>query len=53
MFNYIAKKTGYKAHEFTNRKMLMKFIQLGYSVEVYKNGKKIYTMCPIDKSGNK
>lgn len=50
MFTYIAKKAGYKTQEFTNRRMALNFIQRGYTVEVFKDGKKIYLMKPIDKN---
>ena len=50
MFTYTAKKQGHKSISFINRKMAMGFIQRGYTVEVYKDGKKIYLMKPIDKS---
>jgi hypothetical protein len=49
MFTYTAKKEG-KSFSFVNRKMALSFIQRGYTVEVYKDGKKIYLMKPIDKS---
>ena len=50
MFNYIAKKEGFKPVSFINRSMALSFINRGYIVEVYKNGKKIYVMCPVDKN---
>lgn len=49
MFTYTAKKEG-KNISFINRKMALGFIQRGYTVEVYKDGKKIYLMKPIDKT---
>jgi len=49
MFTYTVKKEG-KSISFINRKMALGFIQRGYTVEVYKDGKKIYLMKPIDKS---
>ena len=38
-----------RTHEFTSRKMAQAFVAKGYTVMVYKDKKKIYKMCPIDK----
>lgn len=50
MFSYTAIKEGQKSVSFVNRKMAMAFLQRGYTIEVFKDGKKIYLMKPIDNS---
>jgi len=50
---FLAKKEGFKPIELDNRKMAFKFFERGWTVEVYKNGKKIRTIYPIDKEGQK
>lgn len=52
MFSYTAKKQGFRTVSFTNRRLAMAFINKGYSVDVFKDGKKIYVMSPVglDKS---
>lgn len=45
---FLAKKQGYKPIELDSRKIAFKFLEKGWTVEVYKNGKKIRVICPID-----
>lgn len=52
MFTYSVNRNG-QLFTFSNRKMALAFVQKGWTVNVYKNGKKIYTMCPIDKNDQK
>lgn len=52
MITYATTRKG-QTFTFTNRKMAQAFVMKGYTVNVYKNGKKIYTMCPIDNKDQK
>ena len=52
MFTYSVNRNG-QLFTFSNRKMALAFVQKGWIVNVYKNGKKIYTMYPIDKNDQK
>ena len=45
---FLAKKEGFKPIELESRAMAFRFLERGWIVKVYKNGKKIRTICPID-----
>ena len=43
---YIAKKQGFKPVPLENLRMALRFVEKGWTVEVYKEGRKSYTIKP-------
>lgn len=43
---YIAKKSGYKSILLKNVKMALRFVAKGWTIEIYKDGRKSYTIKP-------
>jgi hypothetical protein len=43
---YIAKKPGFKAVTLESLKMALRFVERGWTIEVYKDGRKSYTIKP-------